>query len=162
MNKWTIKTEEETSCKIQFLNYHSIIKGSHAGALHQVQVISQHYKESKLDFQFRMVCSWLLELCRHDDIKTSFWDIKIIWKQILLSPNRGYSKHLLTCSGVFGKQADLKSRTQHAGSCGRWFESTIRRRGFSRRHMRSRLMLTREQEEKHQDFWNNDAWKDYL
>lgn len=102
-----------------------------------------------------MVCSWLLELCRHDD-----WDIKIIWKQILLSTNRGYSKHLLTCSGVFGKQADLKSRTQHAGSCGRWLESTIRRRGFSRRHMRSRLMFTREQEEKHQDFWNNDAWKD--
>lgn len=120
-----------------------------------------------------MVCSWLLELCRHDDIKNPFWDIKSIWKQILLSTNRGYSKHLLTCSSLFGKQADLKSRTQHAkrrlrkpepaaGSCCRWFESTIRRRGFSRRHMRSRLMFDREEEEKHQDFWNNDAWKDYF
>lgn len=105
-----------------------------------------------------MVCSWLLQLCRHDDIKNPFWDIKTIWKQILLSTNRGYSKHLLTCSGLFGKQADLKSRTQHAkrrlrkpepaaGSCCRWFESTIRRRGFSRRHMRSRLMFAREKEE---------------
>lgn len=110
--------------------------------------------------------------------KYIFWDVKIIRKQSLHCPENNLQveviqnicQHAQVCllrkfasiAKMLKEDSKTPSPEHTAGSCYCWFESTIRKRGFSRRNIKSRLTFDREKEEKVQDFRNNNVWTDYF
>lgn len=99
--------------------------------------------------------------------KYIFWDVKIIRKQSLHCPENNLQveviqnicQHAQVCllrkfaskAKMLKEDSKTPSPEHTAGSCYCWFESTIRKRGFSRRNIKSRLTFDREKEEKVQD-----------